>query len=166
VAFFAAQVATAWAIAGATEQSPATLIALSVILPAVVFFYLLAWAVHLHHTHPFVPWHATRADWSYFRGQVRCSVHMEFPRPVELFILNIMDHTAHHADPKIPLYELHDAQKRIEAAYPTEIIHEPFTLRGWLRLFRICRLYDYEHHQWLDWDGTPLTPPLLHRRSS
>lgn len=161
VVFAAVHCATAWVIAETTGQSPWVLVLLSVILPSMVFFYLLAWAVHLHHTNPSVPWYASKTEWSYFSGQVRCSVHMEFPRPVELFILNIMDHTAHHADPKIPLYELHDAQKRIEAAYPTEIIHEPFTIRGWVRLFRVCRLFDYENHRWLDWDGTPLTPSLL-----
>ncbi len=131
------------------------------LLPPMVFFWLIGWAVHMHHTHPSVPWYNDRASWTFFRGHVRSVVHMEFPRPVELFLLNIMDHTAHHADPKVPLYRLHEAQKDIEQAFPTDIVHERFTIRGWLRIFRICRLYDYEQHRWLDWDGTPLTENLL-----
>lgn len=164
VAFLALQGTTALTIAAYTGQSAATLVVFSIALPAFVFFYLLAWAVHIHHTHPSVPWYASKSEWSFFRGQVRSSVHMKLPRLFELFILNIMDHTAHHADPKIPLYELHDAQRRIEAAYPHDIVGEAFTIRNWLRIFRVCRLYDYENHRWLDWDGTPLTAPLLKSR--
>lgn len=134
---------------------------LTVVLPPAVFLWIAGWAVHIHHTHPKVAWFEDRDAWSFFRGQVQCGVHMAFPRPVELFILNIMDHTAHHADSKIPLYELHEAQRRLEHAFPNDVVHEEFTFQGWLRLFRICRLYDYRAHRWLDWDGTPLTEPLL-----
>lgn len=161
VAFVALQSSLLWLHASHAGESFAALVLLAMVLPMIVFLYLLAWAVHIHHTHPSVPWFPDCSSWSFFRGQVRCVVHMELPHCVEVFLLNIMDHTAHHADPGIPLYELHSAQEKIERIYADDIVHERFSFRGWLRIFRICRLYDDSTHRWLDWDGTPLTPPLL-----
>ena len=40
----------------------------------------------------------------------------------------------------------------------------PFSLPGLFETLRTCRLFDYENHRWLDWDGTPTTAPLLRRR--
>jgi hypothetical protein len=37
----------------------------------------------------------------------------------------------------------------------------PLIDQGYLRVFRICRLFDYVNHCWVDYDGTPLTPSLL-----
>ena len=32
-----------------------------------------------------------------------------------------------------------------------------------LETMRTCKVYDYAAHRWCDYDGTPLTPPLLER---
>jgi hypothetical protein len=51
---------------------------------------------------------------------------------------------------------------RTRSAEPfEEVLHEPFTIAGYLRTLRTCRLFDYEQHRWLDWDGTPTTGPLV-----
>ncbi len=73
---------------------------------------------------------------------------------------NILEHTAHHVDPRVPLYNLPEAQDRLEAVYPEEIIVERLTPLYVLRILRTCRLYDYERRQWLDYDGTPTSSPL------
>lgn len=161
--FFAAQCASAAWVATATGQSIALLISLAVIVPGVLFMWLMGWAIHLHHTHPYVPWYSDEDQWGFYQGQVRCTVHAEFPRIVDRFIHQIMDHTAHHSDPRIPLYELHNAQERIEGAYSIDVINQPFTFRHWLGIFRKCRLFDYQTHQWLDWDGTPTADTFLTR---
>jgi omega-6 fatty acid desaturase (delta-12 desaturase) len=72
-----------------------------------------------------------------------------------------MEHTAHHADPRVPLYNLEKAQKRLEETYGDNIVVVPFTVRGLFTTLRTCRLFDYENHRWLDWDGTPTTGSLL-----
>jgi omega-6 fatty acid desaturase (delta-12 desaturase) len=112
-----------------------------------------------------VPWYGDVADWSYYAGQVRATVHIELPRPVELVLHNIMEHTAHHADPRVPLYNLEQAQKNLEAAYGDNIVVVPFTLGGLFKTLRTCRLFDYENHRWLDWNGTPTTASLLEPRT-
>jgi omega-6 fatty acid desaturase (delta-12 desaturase) len=43
-------------------------------------------------------------------------------------------------------------------------IVEPFSIR-WLReTLRSCRLYDYETHRWLDFDGRPTYPAVAPSR--
>jgi omega-6 fatty acid desaturase (delta-12 desaturase) len=75
-----------------------------------------------------------------------------------------MEHTAHHADPRVPLYNLEKAQKHLEETYG-EIVVVPFTFTGFLNTLRTCRLFDYENHRWLDWNGKPTTESLLVTKS-
>ena len=142
----------------------AGLLAVGVVIPFVVWSWVMGMIILVHHTHPTVPWYGDVADWSYYAGQVRATVHIELPRPIELVLHNIMEHTAHHADPRVPLYNLEQAQKNLEAAYAGNIVVVPFTLGGLFKTLRTCRLFDYEEHRWLDWDGTPTTEALLERK--
>jgi omega-6 fatty acid desaturase (delta-12 desaturase) len=108
-----------------------------------------------------VPWYNDEEEWSFFKGQVQNGVHVRLPRLVEVLLHNIMDHTAHHVDMKIPLYNLPAQQKRLEAAYPDDITISPWEVLAFHRTLRICQLYDYENHRWLRFDGTPTTARLL-----
>jgi omega-6 fatty acid desaturase (delta-12 desaturase) len=141
------------------------LLTLGVVIPFVAWHWVMGMIVLVHHTHPTVPWYGDVADWNYYAGQVQSTVHVELPRPVELILHNIMEHTAHHADPRVPLYNLEEAQKHLEAAYGGNIVVVPFTLAGLFKTLRTCRLFDYENHRWLDWDGSPTTQPLLERNT-
>jgi len=163
-------VAMAAAVLGLTNRtglgSSPTLISIGLLtvgmaVPFLVWSWTMGMIILIHHTHPTVPWYGDVADWSYYAGQVRATVHIELPRPVELVLHNIMEHTAHHADPRVPLYNLEQAQKNLEAVYGREIVVVPFTFGGLFKTLRTCRLFDYENHRWLDWDGTPTTQPLL-----
>jgi omega-6 fatty acid desaturase (delta-12 desaturase) len=115
----------------------------------------------LHHTHPAVPWYDGSKEYDYFDCQVRASVHLELPRLFEIFLQDVLQHTAHHVDARIPLYHLAESQAQLRRAYPDDIQSEPWSWRGYLRVFRTCRLFDYNEHRWLDYDGTPLTSSLL-----
>ena len=139
------------------------LILAGVIVPFLLWNWLMGFVVFQHHTHPRVPWYGNEDDWSFYAGQVQSVVHIEMPRPVELVLHNIMEHTAHHVDPRIPLYNLEDAQKKLEHAYAGDIVVVPFTWRGYFHTLRTCRLFDYANHCWLDWNGSPTTEPLLRR---
>jgi omega-6 fatty acid desaturase (delta-12 desaturase) len=124
------------------------------LIPQMTFHWLMGFATFLHHTHPKVPWYADRSEYSYHRSQVCSTVHVEFPWLIDVILHRILQHTAHHVDPQIPLYHLAEAQTALERQFG-EIVHEPFTVRGFLNTLRTCRLYDYERHQWLDFDGSP-----------
>ena len=144
----------------------AGLLALGVIIPNILWNWLMGFLIFQHHTHPKVPFYGNEEDWSFYAGQVQSVVHIEMPRPVELVLHNIMEHTAHHVDTRIPLYNLEDAQKKLEEAYGGDLVVFPFTIGGYLKTLRTCRLFDYENFRWLDWDGTPTTEPLLRREDS
>jgi omega-6 fatty acid desaturase (delta-12 desaturase) len=66
---------------------------------------------------------------------------------------NIMQHTAHHLHPRIPLYQLPKAEKALAEALGERFISDRFTIPWFLRTMGDCKLYDYEQHQWLDFKG-------------
>lgn len=131
---------------------------IGVVVPFLTFNWLIGFATFQHHTHPRVIWYRDEKEWTFFRAQVQGTVHVEFPRWIELLLNNIMEHTAHHVDTKVPLYRLTDAQDAIEAEFGEEnVITERFTFAGMRRTFRTCQLYDYDAHRWLSFDGIPTT---------
>ena len=143
---------------GATGGEAALVAALGVAVPFLTFTWLIGLATFQHHTHPRVLWYDDEREWTYFRSQVQGTVHVEFPRWVEVMLHHIMDHTAHHVDTRVPLYHLAGAQAALEAAFGEEnVITERFTFSGTSHTFRVCQLYDYRAHQWLSFDGTPTT---------
>ena len=153
LAFPVVQFATLFAMSGSIGAS-----VIGVTVPFLTFNWLIGFATFQHHTHPRVLWYRDEAEWSFFRAQVQSTVHVEFPRWIELLLNNIMEHTAHHVDTKVPLYRLTNAQDAIEAAFGEEnVITERFTFAGMNRTFRTCQLYDYDAHRWLSFDGAPTT---------
>jgi omega-6 fatty acid desaturase (delta-12 desaturase) len=135
-------------------------IVLCVLIPFLVFTWLIGFATYQHHTHPRVLWYRDENEWSFFRAQVQSTVHVEFPRWIELALNNIMEHTAHHVDPKVPLYRLTDAQDAIETAFGSEnVITERFSFAKLSATLRTCQLYDFDDHCWLSFDGQRTTPP-------
>lgn len=124
--------------------------------PFVVWSWLMGWATYQHHTHPRVRWYDDLEEWKQAQTQLTATVHVDLPRWADRILHNIMDHTAHHLDPKVPLYELRRAQVSVEERFPRFVVVERFSLKGLVRTLGICRLYSYRTHTWLDWDGTPL----------
>ena len=162
LAFPLVQAAVLFGIAMATgdRQHVLGIVFLGVVVPFLAFNWLIGFATFQHHTHPRVVWYDSASEWNFFRAQVQGTVHIVFPRWIETLLHNIMEHTAHHVDTRVPLYHLTSAQAAVEAAFGEEnVIAEPFTFAGMARTFRTCQLYDFERHQWLRFDGTPTTQP-------
>jgi acyl-lipid omega-6 desaturase (Delta-12 desaturase) len=144
--------------AGVEGRALVAAVMLALVIPFLTFNWLIAFATFQHHTHPRVVWYDDEREWGFFRSQVQGTVHITFPRWIERLLHNIMEHTAHHVDTKIPLYRLTNAQRALEAAYGHEnIISERFSLQGLGRTFRTCQLYDFPSHQWLSFAGVPTT---------
>lgn len=154
-AFIGLQCALSVMIGG---PSPAGVIAslfFAVLLPQLIWNAAMGLVILLHHTHPRVRWYDDPADWSFFAGQVQGTVHVLFPRPIGFILHHIMEHTAHHIEPKIPLYHLPEAQVAVEADFPADVIVSRFTLANLRQILATCQLYDYETHRWLSFDGSP-----------
>ncbi len=130
-------------------------------LPFVVWNWLIGFLIFLHHTHPQVPWFDNQEEWTFFGGQVLGTAHVTFPGPINWVVYNIMEHTAHHVDTRIPLYNLAEAQKSLRDAYSGEIVEHKFTTRSFRYALRVCKLYNYRTHCWTSWDGEPTSSPTI-----
>lgn len=126
------------------------------LLPFVVWNYPMGFTVFIQHTHPLVPWFRTLHEAERtVAGQHELSVHTVFPRWFAAISNSIMEHPAHHANTKVPLYNLAGAQSRLNELIGPAAVSEQFTPMTFLRIMRHCKLYDYEHRRWLQFDGTP-----------
>ena len=121
----------------------------AVVLPFVVFNYYIALFVFLHHTHPDLPFFADKEDWSPALGQLYCSTIVRCSRVSEMLIHNILIHTPHHVDPRIPFYHLKDAYVDLHGQYGQYIHEMRFSFRAVWQIFAECQLYDYEQQRWL-----------------
>jgi omega-6 fatty acid desaturase (delta-12 desaturase) len=124
-----------------------------ILLPFVVWNCLMGFTIFLHHTHPEVPWFLDREEWKMNETQLHATVHAQFAVPFDAVFHNIYKHTAHHLDVSIPFYGLAGAQKRIEMVFPDNVIVQSLTYKQFLATTRMCKLYDYERHCWLDFNG-------------
>jgi omega-6 fatty acid desaturase (delta-12 desaturase) len=162
LAFLALQLWAAYALAGNIDTSPlprSVHAVLAIALPWTLWIYFMGVASFVQHTHPRTVWYDDPEEWRFYHVQLASTTHMVLPRPLGAMLHHIMDHPAHHIDPTIPLYELPDSQAQLEQTSPEHSIVEPLTLAEFLRICRVCKLYDYRHHCWLDFDGRPTTEP-------
>ncbi len=130
------------------SASPIGGLALGLFLPMAVFQALMSLVIYLHHTNPAIRWFDDETEWSFKDAQTQCTVYVRFPLGINTVFHNIMEHTAHHMRPGIPLYHLKEAQRDL-APDATELV---WSLRGHLELFRTCRLYDFDAQRWTDYE--------------
>jgi len=154
--FLAAQIAVTVAVARATGQDALVLSAWALGLPFVIWNGLMGFVTYQQHTSPAVVWYADRHEWDPVTAQVHGTVHVEFPPPVAALLGNIMEHTAHHIDVGIPMFDLPEAQRRVEAEFPGDVPQVRWTLGYYLDCCRRCKLYDYEDRRWLGFAGEPV----------
>jgi acyl-lipid omega-6 desaturase (Delta-12 desaturase) len=146
----------AWlAVAGSAlpQSSAASAIAWGFIAPFLVWNMLMGATTYMQHTHQRAPWFATVLEWRRLAGQEEVSIQIAVPRWYGAISHHIMDHPAHHIHPKIPLYRLGAAQRRLNELLGERAIVQRFTPAYLLRTLSCCKLYDYREHRWLDFAG-------------
>lgn len=132
------------------------------IIPYYVFQSLYAFSVYVQHTHPRVPWFDVPPDRNSYGRQEFISVHLIFPGWFRMLVHNVYDHAAHHVCPAIPCYQLGQAQARLNEMLGERSVSQQFSFACLFKTMQICKLYDYEHHRWLDFDGKPTSEvPLI-----
>lgn len=127
------------------------------VVPFFVWNTLMSLVIYLHHTHPELTWYDDQAEWKRDASQLESSVHVIFPGPINGFFHWIMEHSAHHVRPAIPLYHLPEAQRIIEERAPGRVIVFRWTVAGHLEVVRRCKLYDYRAKRWMDFAGSYTT---------
>jgi omega-6 fatty acid desaturase (delta-12 desaturase) len=153
LAFLIFEIAFLCGWAGHTGQSKSQLVIFGFLIPYTLWTYIMGFFTFQMHNHPRVIWYANEKEWSFFRGQIIGTPHVEFPWVIDFILHNVMHHTAHHADPKVPLYRLRESQRLLEDAYAEDLVHVKWTFKEFMRTMRICCLYDYQHHRWVDFAG-------------
>lgn len=154
--FFALQTIAVWQFGAWNGQGAAWFAAewlACIALPFYVWNTTMAFVTIQHHTHPNVRWYDNEAEWSVFAGQIEGTVHVTWPLWFDLAFHNIFQHTAHHADKHVPLYNLRDSQRRLRSAFPRAVTEQKGSLRNLRQVLKTCRLYDYRARRWMGWDG-------------
>ncbi|MDF3835198.1 fatty acid desaturase [Cupriavidus basilensis] len=164
VTFICAQV---WmTVAFSSAGTAAANLLVVVIIPFIVWNYVMAFVTLQHHTHPSVRWARTREEWDFFHGQVEGTVHVQPPRWLDVLFGNIFQHTAHHVDKGIPLYHLVVAQTALESRYRASITYERMSLSHFRRILGMCQLYDFGTHRWLQFRDCPLPLSAMPSKAS
>jgi omega-6 fatty acid desaturase (delta-12 desaturase) len=140
---------------------PVPLLLAAQVAPCLVALWLLGFVTYLQHTHPSIPWFQDLKEWNFFTGQVLGTTHTEFRHGIDRLIHNIMEHTAHHVDPRIPLYNLVDAQAQLAAEHNP--VRHNFSFRSFRYIQSVCQLYDFQQHYWLSFAGLPTSSRTFHQ---
>ena len=138
----------------------------ALIVPFLYWSTLISFVDLFQHTHPEIPWFKDKKQWDFYQSQVRGTVHVIMPWPIRILFHNIMEHTAHHVQPRIPMYNLLNAQSDLECAFGDEITREHLSLKLIREVYAKCKLYDYVTHTWTDFSGMKTTDRLFAQSDS
>lgn len=123
------------------------------VVPFLLFIQIIGWTVYVHHVSPEIRWW-TRRDWTQYRGQMESTTIVRIPRVVNrLWFHNIFIHVPHHVDARIPFHQLPKAAAAITDAYPDTVRSSRFSVRGYLRATKACKLYDFDAGKWLPYSA-------------
>lgn len=160
IIYFAAFIGLLASAPSYSNTSTLSAILLGFVLPFYIFQSLYAFTVYVQHTHPRIPWFRNKPRDSVIARQDFISVHMRLPYGLAWLSHFVYDHAAHHVHPGIPCYRLHDAQIALNELIGQHAVTERFSLRWLYNIQRICKLYDYAHYRWLDFDGHPTSDKI------
>jgi len=125
------------------------------IVPHVLWNYVVGFTLYNQHTLETVPWYAGREGWRFAEAQLQGAIHIRWPKWIDRFFHQVMNHTAHHLDSRVPPYRLAAAQAFLEQQFPGQVTQVDWTWRDFVETMRRCKLYDYEQQRWLDFEGRP-----------
>ncbi|MEI9886028.1 MAG: fatty acid desaturase [Rhizomicrobium sp.] len=128
-------------------------------IPFLVWNLFISFVTVIQHTGPQVKWSVPTGRPSTTQQKLHGTVRIRFPEPIDILFHRLMQHTAHHLNPIIPLYSLKAAQHHLEAGHGEEVISVRWTPAYHWRLVRDCKLYDPQRDCWCDFEFRPTTPP-------
>jgi len=138
-----------------SETSSLVAILFGFVVPFYVFQSLFSFTIYVQHTNPRVAWFKDKPDRNGNGRQDQVSVQLVFPKWFSHLDLAIYEHGAHHVQPAIPLYRLREAQEKLNSLLGRYAVTDKFSF-SWLKQVQDrCKLYDFENHQWLDFEGRP-----------
>lgn len=156
--------AVVW-IAQVTAQSAWLLVGLAVILPFLIWNTIMGFVVFVHHTHPDIAWFQKRTEWQRCRAYLTATANVSLPLGTDRLMHGIMEHNAHHMNPRIPMFRLRAAQALLKARHGEDVLSYRLDWRSYRAAVRSCKLYDFTNHAWLDFGGVvtskvAISPPV------
>jgi omega-6 fatty acid desaturase (delta-12 desaturase) len=139
-------------VARSTDQSFMLLLALAVVVPFLLWNVTIGLVVYLQHTSPAIAWFSARHEWQRRRAYLTATAEVRLPFGIDRLMHGIMQHHAHHLNPRIPMFTLGAAQRRLREKFP-DVCAYRLDRRTYLANVRNCKLYDFVEHAWLDFDG-------------
>jgi omega-6 fatty acid desaturase (delta-12 desaturase) len=136
-----------------TDQNLWLLLALAVVVPLALWNCVMGFVVFVHHTHPSVAWFQKRHEWQRYRAYLTATAHVKLPFGIDRLLHNIMEHNAHHLNPRIPMYSLRRAQALLQERFQDSFQSYRMTWAVYRDCVKSCKLYDYTNHAWLDFRG-------------
>jgi omega-6 fatty acid desaturase (delta-12 desaturase) len=118
------------------------------IVPWLLFNWVIGWTVYVHHIDQRIPWHRRR-EWTKFKGQMEGTTILRVPPALDFFFHRIFLHVPHHVDMRIPFYGLPTAARAILEHFPDVVAERPLHFRDYLEAVRSCKLFDFERGVWL-----------------
>jgi acyl-lipid omega-6 desaturase (Delta-12 desaturase) len=133
---------------------------LGFVLPFLVFEIHDGFALYVQHTDSRIPWFKGDVDRDAEGRTEFLSVHLVVPRLMGWFYHDTFAHPVHHLHPKIPCYHAYKAQTLLDARLGPAAVVSKFGLRWFLDTTRRCKLYDWDTHQWLAFNGAATTEAI------
>jgi len=124
------------------------------VFPFAIWNYLMGFTTYLNHTHPAIMWFDDAQLWKRLQNGAADTAFVRMPINLIPVYTQVMAHTAHHMQTTTPVYHLLEAQKELaEAGIP----HVSYTLTfsAYRKIYRACKLFDFDRMCWTDFDGTP-----------
>lgn len=137
---------------------------LGYVVPFVVFGILTGGSLFLMHTNRNIPWFKGTLDRAGDAAAEYCSTNLSLPAPLSKLVHHVFAHSVHHAHPGVPCYHVLAAQRCLDDLLGERAVREPMSVRGLIQTLNACKLYDFEAHQWLDFDGNPTAPRIMLRK--
>lgn len=125
------------------------------VIPFLVWNLFISFVTVIQHTGPDVKWSMPTGRPSTPEQKLHGTVRIRFPEPIDLLFHRLMQHTAHHLNPIIPLYSLKAAQHSLEEGHGGDVISVRWTPAYHMRLVHECKLYDPKVDGWCDFEFRP-----------
>ena len=99
----------------------AVVTALAIVLPFLIWNGIMGFVVFVHHTHPKIAWFQKRQEWQRCRAYLIATANVRLPLGIDRLMHNIMEHNAHHVNPRIPMFGLRAAQALLSERHAGEM---------------------------------------------
>jgi omega-6 fatty acid desaturase (delta-12 desaturase) len=154
--YAAALLAVLTVVPSVTGGSVIAALLCGLVLPYTIWFATFSMTVFLQHTHPQVRWYGDVAS----SPPEALSVHVGIPHWINHLSHYGLEHPVHHVSAAIPHYRLKEAQAALAGIATPPVIAMRFTPANLRDVVTRCRLYDYDAHAWMDFDGKVTALPL------